>query len=84
MSKTGKFTAEACLASLLETLKGEDINGWCSVTDGSLDGYTTEEKIGFIKEALAYIRKGNGFDSAKSEITRAANSAAAKFAPRAE
>ena len=60
MSTTGKHTAEACLSSLLETLKGEDINGWCSVTDGSLDGYTTAEKIEFIREALATIREGNG------------------------
>lgn len=60
MSTTGKFTAEACLSSLLETLKSEDINGWCGVTDGSLDNYTTEEKIDFIRDALATIRKGNG------------------------
>jgi len=40
------------LNHLLNKLKGLDHNGWCSVTDGSIDCYPIDEQIEIINDAI--------------------------------
>ena len=38
--------------SLLSDLKSLDINGWCCLTDGSIDDYSVVERIQIVREAI--------------------------------
>ena len=44
------------LTQLLIQLKRLDYNGWCNVTDGSLDSYSLAEQIEIVSDAIHFIR----------------------------
>ncbi len=45
--------------SLLSDLKSLDFNGWCCLTDGTIDDYSIVERIQIVREAIELIRNEN-------------------------